>query len=537
MTRRDVLALTAVALLVRAAASVLVDDPPYLDPAYYELVARRLVAGDGFTTPALWSFLEVGGRLPADASLPVPSNAHWMPLTSIVAAASMALLGPSRLAAELPMILAGAALVPLTMIVAWELWGSRRTALLSGILAIFAGPMLVYVPTVDSFAIFGLGGFAALYGSRRVLGPGGDARWMAVAGAGVGLAAMTRIDGTLLAVAPAVAWLIRRRVGPWRVDLPPLSWGWAIACGAVAVAIVLPWLMRQQGVFGTPLPSAGGHTLWITTFNEQFSIGHPVGPQSYFALGWPAIIGQKLESWGLLIGRTAVLLGGTFLFPFAYGLWRERRRAELAPFLVYFLVLFLVMGGLFTLHAPMGAWYHSAWAWLPFAIPLAVGAFVPAAAAIGRWLPIFSRARNQRFLLSAATVGALALSLVGSASLVRSWTAAGQRIEVAAAYLAEQASPTDIVMHVNAPAIALATGLRAIAAPFDPYAVIEEVVRAYEVDWVVVERTPGAETDPLQLWEGADAVDPSGASPDFLPAAPAFDSSEVRIYEVRKSGG
>ncbi len=57
------------------------------------MVAEQLATGHGFSAPVLWSFLEVGGSLPADPMLPVPSNGHWMPLTSIVAAAGMALLG------------------------------------------------------------------------------------------------------------------------------------------------------------------------------------------------------------------------------------------------------------------------------------------------------------------------------------------------------------------------------------------------------------------------------------------------------------
>ena len=377
MSWRILLVLGAAALLARAIASVVVAEPPYLDPAYYELVARRLAAGDGFTTPALWSFLEVGGRLPADPVLPVPSNGHWMPLTSILSAGSMLVFGASRLAAELPMIVAGAALVPLASLVAWEQWRSRQPAVLSGVLAIFAGPMLVLVPVMDSFAIFGVGGFAAVYGASKAVSSHNGARWLALSGAGVGIATLTRIDGMILATAPAVAWLIRRRIGPWRVDLPPLSWSSAAAAALVAIVLLTPWLIHQQAVFGSIFPSAGGHTLWITTSNQQFSIGHPVDVASYLASGAPSIIGSKLESWGLLIGRSAVLLGGAFVFSFAYGLWRSRGRAEMAPFLTYWIVLFVLMGGLFTLHAPFGAWYHSAWAWLPFAIPL-LGGIVPA---------------------------------------------------------------------------------------------------------------------------------------------------------------
>ena len=71
MSRRDLLVLFGIALLARIAAAWLIDYPPYTDPAYYFMVGQQLVDGHGFTAPALWSFLEVGGRLPAQPTLPV----------------------------------------------------------------------------------------------------------------------------------------------------------------------------------------------------------------------------------------------------------------------------------------------------------------------------------------------------------------------------------------------------------------------------------------------------------------------------------
>src|SRR6476619_1420964 len=95
LTLRDLLVLAALGLVARLATALPVDYAPYTDPAYYTLVAERLATGHGFSVPVIWSFLEVGSRLPTPAVLPVPSNAHWMPLTSILAAGPMALLGPS----------------------------------------------------------------------------------------------------------------------------------------------------------------------------------------------------------------------------------------------------------------------------------------------------------------------------------------------------------------------------------------------------------------------------------------------------------
>src|SRR4029077_2985751 len=131
--------------------------------AYYTLVAQRLATGHGFTVPVIWSFLEVGARLPNPAVLPVPSNGHWMPLTSIVAAGFMAILGDTWRAGQVPMVMLSAALVPFTYLIGWELLRSRWIAWLSAILAIFAGPLLLYYPTVENFAVFGMAGAGAPY--------------------------------------------------------------------------------------------------------------------------------------------------------------------------------------------------------------------------------------------------------------------------------------------------------------------------------------------------------------------------------------
>ncbi len=52
--------------------------------------------------------------LPAAGVLPIPSNAHWMPLASLVQVPFIWLLGPVPLASALPFWLASAAVAPVT---------------------------------------------------------------------------------------------------------------------------------------------------------------------------------------------------------------------------------------------------------------------------------------------------------------------------------------------------------------------------------------------------------------------------------------
>ena len=63
------------------------------------------------------------------------------------------------------------------------------------------------------------------------------------------------------------------------------SLAWGVASAAAFLLVLAPWLIRNATVFGSPLPSAGGHTLWITSYNEQFSIGHEVSLATYLDWG------------------------------------------------------------------------------------------------------------------------------------------------------------------------------------------------------------------------------------------------------------
>jgi hypothetical protein len=532
--RRDLLILFALALVTRLAAALLVDYPPYGDPAYYQMVGQQLAGGHGFTAPVLWSFLEVGGRLPLHPALPVPSNGHWMPLTSMLAAGSIMVFGDlltTYRAAQLPMIVLGAALVPFTYYVALDLWASRFNAWVAALLVLTAGPLLVMAPLVDAFSIFGAAGAATIWSSMRAVRSTSAGPWLVVAGAFAGLGTLARVDGVLLLVAPATAWAVRRAWSSW-----PARLAWGATSLVAALLVVAPWLVRDVAVFGSPFPSAGGHTLWITSYNQQFSIAGDPTAAEYLAWGPANIIGSKLEAWGELVGRTAVLLGGLFILPFAYGLWRERQRPELQPFMAYFLAMFLAMGAVFTFHAPKGAFYHSSLAWLPFAAALAAGNLAPAATAAGPVWRFLRRPATHRFLAVAGLFGAMTLSVAGSAVLLGQWSDAHARLSQAARFLDAQGRRGAVVMAYDPSALHELTGNPGVAPPYDLFPIVGEVVRAYHVAWVVVTLEPGETRDPLDLWAGAAATDAAGNHPDFLPAAPAFESTRVRVFPVLAQG-
>ncbi len=530
---RDVAILTALALVVRFVAAWLVPFPPHVDAAYYSMVAEQLATGNGFTAPALWSFLEVGGRLPADAMLPVPSNGHWMPLTSVVAAGSMALFGVDWRAGQVPMVFLSTLLVPMTYLVGSEIWRSRRVAVLSSLLAIAAGPLLLMYPLVESFAVFGVLGAASLFASVRAVDSPRPGPWIVAAGIAAGLASLTRIDGVLLTLAPATAWLLRRPLASDSDYGSPIrAVAWGAASAAAFVMVVTPWLIRDLLVFGTPFPSPGGRLLWIRDYNEHLSISLDLTLDRYLDWGPGAILGSKLRATVEVLGRTLGLLGGVFGIFFIAGLWLHRRDRRLAPFLVYVAAMFAAMVLLFTEHAPKGAFLHTAPAWLPFALPMAVASVAPACTAAGRAWRFLRRSATHRFVEVVGVGGAMILSVVGAAGLLGQWQVRQDRLLDAAEFLSEAASSDDVLFAGDPSSLYLLTGLRGVATPFDPYPVLEDVIGGYGVDWVVVALDAGTTIDPLGLWHGAAAVDANGNPATLLTEEPAFESEGVRVYEV-----
>jgi 4-amino-4-deoxy-L-arabinose transferase-like glycosyltransferase len=492
-----------------------------------------MATGQGMTVPFLWSFLETGGALTSDPRIPIPSHAHWMPLTAWVAAAGMLIGGPSEAAARFPFVLLSTALSPVAYWFAWQTWRNRPAAVAAGVLVIFSGPLLLFGSIVENYAVFGLAGAGALHAAMRAVADMPHRRgWLVASGLLVGVATLARIEGVLLATAPATAWLIGMRWAPWLVEGPRPGWWAGLASAAACLVVVTPWAVRNIQTLGAPLPSTGGHTLWIKDYNEQFSITADTSASAFLAQGPATIIGQKLGAWVTIGGYTVALLAGVFGVLFVAGLWIHRRRADVAPFIVYWIVMFVVMGGLFTFHAPRGLFYHHASAWLPIGAPFAAMAIPPLADAVSRWWRFLGRPATHRFLLVVSLLAAVPFSVVASALLLTEWRqnlAAAERV----AEFLETRPDGERVMFRDAPLLATLTEHQVVGPPFDPFPIVEGVARAYDVRWFVAQRqVQEPAIEPLGLWEGGRAIDSDGNRADWLATEPTYEDDMVRIYEI-----
>ncbi len=479
------LLLFLVALCARALTASFFGDPAYPDSYYYVNLAHQLAAGHGFSVDFIWNFVEVGGRLPdvAAAILPIPSNAHWMPLAALIQVPFIWVLGPSVLASALPFWLCAAAVAPVTWLIARDAGLTRGQAIAGGLLVAIPGGVTPFLSQPDNFALFMLLGAISLWACSR--GLRGDQRAFALGGIAVGLATMSRNDGVLLGVPFALAFLMDMLRSP---RASRIGWTAAIACAAGFLIVVSPWFLRQLAVFGSLSPSAAnGRILFITDYRQLYSVSSVTTLQTFLAQGLGPLLSSRVAGLtsALSIFATMPLLG--FLVPFILiGTWLRRRDPNFSPWIVYAITLFAFNALLFAVHVPYGTFLHSAVALLPHAYLLAL----LGVAATVRWVARRRTSWNVERATVVFTAMTVAVTLMGSviATYVidRQWRGEQDLHSAVAASLAGVPAD-DRLMTPDAGGYRYATGHPGIVTPDDPLPIVEQALREYGIRWLVLE--------------------------------------------------
>lgn len=475
-----------IALAARLVTAALFGDPAYPDSFYYVNVARELATGHGFSVDFIWNFVEVGGRLP-DASaavLPIPSNAHWMPLAALVQVPFILLLGPTSLASALPFWLCAAAVAPVTWWIARDAGLTRFQAACGGLLAAVPGAAAPYLAQPDNFALFMLLGALSLWACAR--GLRGDRRAFALGGLCVGLATLSRNDGVLLGVPFALAFALDLARRPRAARI---GWRPAIVCALGFLLVVSPWFLRQLAVFGSLSPSAAnGRILWITDYRQLYSVSSETTLSTFLGQGaWPLLVSRA----GGLVAALGIFAGMPLLAflapPTAIGAWLRRRDPNFAPWLVYAVTLFCFSALLFAVHVPYGTFLHSAVALIPHAYLLALVGLAAVVAAIARRRSNWHAPRATR-VFSAMVVAVVLVGAIGASLItIRQWRAERDlRLEVTAALAIAPA--TDRLMSPDAGGYRYIAARSGIVTPDDPLPVVEQALRDYDIRWLVLER-------------------------------------------------
>ncbi len=357
-------------------------DPAYPDSFYYVDVARAIAAGHGLNIDFVWIFAEVGNHLPNPAVLPIPSNAHWLPLDSFLQAPFISLLGPTALASAIPGILIGALVAPLTWLIARDA-GCRPIV---GIARASCRPSRA--PRRSSWASPRTSRSSIRWSRRR---------------SGSRRAGSRAINARSRSQACWPAWQ-HSRATTASCSAPRSGWcGWPIDCArgapgaaldrghgrtigrrsrsspasaafALFMLVMGPWWLRQLEVFGSISPtSSNGAALWIRTIQEWNSITADPTLQRFLAQGWGPIIASRWAGFVDALGNFAIFIGSVVLVPFLIiGIISRRHSKDFGPWFVYTFMAFAGATILYPLHVPGGAFIHTAIGLAPHAAILSV---------------------------------------------------------------------------------------------------------------------------------------------------------------------
>jgi hypothetical protein len=483
--------LYVLALAVRAVLVALFPDPAYPDSFYYVDVAQAIAAGHGLNVDFVWIFAEVGNRLPDPAVLPIPSNAHWLPLASFLQAPFIALLGPTAVASALPGVILGSLVAPLTWLIARDAGARPLVAVAAGVLSAIPGAATVFMAQPENFALLHPLVAATLWLTAR--GLKGDARSFAVAGLLAGLATLARNDGILLAGSVGLVWLADRlRRSRTR---PAIPWAAAFGAGALFLLVMGPWWLRQLAVFGSISPtSSNGAALWIRDISEWNSITANPSLGKFLAQGWGPIIASRLGGLVSALGNFSVLIASVVLVPFLFiGAFARRRSLDFGPWFVYTFVAFAGATLLYPLHVPGGAFIHTAIGLAPHAAILSVEGILVFVGWMARRRPSWKAGPAGTVFVWAIVALVIGSAVIFTTPVMAGWDASRQPRLALAAELKRLGVPQDDrLLAIDVGGLKYFTGHPGVVTPDDPIEVIESVARAYGTRWLVVERSDGA---------------------------------------------
>jgi hypothetical protein len=513
--------LYALALVVRVVLVATYPDPAYPDSSYYVDVAKALHDGHGLNVDFVWIFAEVGGSIPAHPTLPIPSNAHWLPLSSFLQALSLNAFGDTPYALGVPMILIGSLAAPLTWLIAREAGARPAVQLGAGILGAIPAAGTVFMGQPENFAILHPLVAGTLWLTAR--GLKGDAKSYVAAGLLVGLASIARNDGFLLGAGVGLIFVVDRIQAWRRHTVPRIPFYAAIGCVAVYVVVMTPWWVRQLDTFGSLSPTAtSGRALWIRTMAEWNSITTPATPAYFFDQGLGPLIESRVLGLTAAIGNFGVVICSVVLVPFVLvGAWLRRRSLDFIPWFVYAFIVFAGATILWPVHVPGGAFIHSSIGLGPHAYVLALEGVAAMVAWIARRRPAWDvRVATPLFIggVVALIVGTAPVFAVGVRA---SWDATRQdRIELAEEMDALGIGRNERLLSIDAAGYKYWTGRPGVVTPDDPLPAIEAVARAYQTRWLILERN-----------------DIAGAMAPILTGGPRPDWIGPPVYTIAATDG
>lgn len=409
--------LIALALLVLAGLAIRglairsIPAPYPADAAYYLHVAQNLEAGRGLVTDYAWVYARG-----VPEALPAPAFGYWNPGMSLYLWPWLKLTGPTYLSAQLANVFLFIPFALLVWHVGRQIAGNDVAALIGVALACVEPHIVVWSATADAtmlHATLVAGGMVAMVHGLR-----GSPRWLWLAGLLTGCAYLVRNDGALLVPVFGVCAVVA-----WRRKWSTLKVGHVVAFLVPCAAVVLPWLVRNQLLFGSVSPPHQSVLLHLPRYADIFRSDWSTITRAEWLQargGWGGALVHDLGMTGRMLKWTG--LGALNVFGLlAAPLICVRRPAIALPFVSAFLLLAVAYAFVLPEVGGQGAFVRS----FPCLYPLVLGAAGAAVCSLSIWLAARLGGRGAPLLV----LGLTSILLVHAGGRTVRW-AASRTVEV-----------------------------------------------------------------------------------------------------------
>ena len=540
MRRRDAvlsLALVAfVSVVVRVIAANLIPFPRPEDTAYYVGVAQNLLEGRGLVSDALWSF----GTPPL--VFPRPAFEVWLPLPTILAAATMSVFGSTFGAAQVSSVIVGSLVPILAWWLAVEVGGALRlpaarlvmVALGAGLTAAVYLPLVLHSALPDStmpFAVLGL--LATILMARIVHRPSAsdrlDLRLMPL-GIILGLAALTRNEAVWL----AATWVIVAGTAPGRSAADRVR---MIGVGGlVALLVFAPWAYRNWVTFGSPLPGQAVTNALSLDGRDIFAWTEEPTLERYLAAGPEALLQLRVVGVTHNLLNVLLYLGIPVSAIALLGLPRVIRVQPLRPLLVSGILTFLATSLFFPVATTWGTFLHAAG---PIHVLLIVSTVMGLDALIA-W--VGARRTWTRPVSWLGPLLGFTSSLLFTAALLPTFGAGSRAADQMYAILGARMAAAGVPMDASAGPvisnypiwIAETAGVSALALPDEPPTAVLDLAAAFPGTRLVVVTGDGHAHWPHDIDAGVDDAECFREVDLGAPANPATPDpiADTRVFEI-----
>ncbi|MEP7135517.1 MAG: hypothetical protein ABI904_11350 [Chloroflexota bacterium] len=473
--------------------------PGNIDADYYFMGGVRLAQGHGFTENYIWNYFN------DPVSLPQPSHSYWMPLASILTALGMWVTGNQAFASgRLAFILLAVLITPLTAALAYRITSRRDLAIVSGLLSLFSGFYLPYLPVTENYSIFMVLGALYFYllpcHSKPRSGeesPLSSWRPFLILGILSGLMALARTDGMIWLALTFLLLAIRY----WRDETPLLSKPKLVSLFinlsltlSGFLLIMLPWYLRNIAAFGSIMSEGTRRAFWLTDYYQTFI--YPASQltfQNWLASGWDAILALRVSAFQRVLYNIVVVQGVIVLIPFILlGAWKLRRSSQVRLGLIVWVLLIFVFTVIFPLAGVRGSYYHAVsalqpllWALAPVGLDILIRKLqslkmfqLPKLDLILQATLVFIL-----FFISYASVNALVLT--------NGWQRGELTYPKVEEFLLQQGiEPEQPVMVINPPGYTMMTERPAVMFPYGGEASILSVAEKFNVHYIVLKNDP-----------------------------------------------